>query len=1330
MKVISKTVFCLFPLLFPLSATAQITVDGTTSTTVTPTETGVQIDDGNRAGGNLYHSFGEFSIPTGSEAFFNNASEIANIFSRVTGGNISNINGLIRANGAANLFLINPAGIVFGNDARLQLGGSFYGSTADSIIFPDGEFSATDLDNPPLITVNAPIGLGFRDNPGEITVRGNGNGIRLIDSEVIDTQEALRVGTENTIGLIGGNLILENATIKTAGGSIELGSVAGGDVDLVTTAKGFTFDYSGIENFSDISLTGISVVDASGLGGGDINVVGNNISLTGISGLTNYTLGGNPGGDTNVFAAESLEINGIENELDFFSGIANYVLPQGTADGGDINIEAQNLRIGDRGEISTFAFGQGNAGNININASESVSLASEGNGSAIGSVVNTDGVEDGGDVSITTPNLTISNGASLVVTTLGAGDGGKLTINTENFNLADGSVINVLTSGTGDGGSLTIDTNNLLVTNGSEINTSTLSSGNAGDLQITATDIELNGGDNGLETGLSSAVAESTSEGNAGNITIETPQLRLVNGGAILVSTVGGGDGGDLRIQATDISLENPMGVFTVIDASTIAEGAGGSITIETGNLNLADGGIISVLTSGIGDGGSLTIDTNNLLVTNGSQISTNTIGAGNGGNLQITATDIELNGGDNGLGTGLSSAVAKSTSEGNAGNITVETQQLSLVNGGAIAVSTIGGGNGGDLRIQATDISLENPMGAVTIIDASTFAEGKGGSINIETGNLNLADGGIINVLTSGTGDGGSLTIDTNNLLVTNGSEINTSTLSSGNAGDLQITATDIELNGGDNGLETGLSSAVAESTSEGNAGNITIETPQLRLVNGGAILVSTVGGGDGGDLRIQATDISLENLMGANTIIDASTFAGGAGGSITIETENLNLTDGSIISVFTLGTGDGGSLTINSDSLLSTNGSTIDASTFSSGNAGDLEITATDIELNGGENGLLTSLTSIAAAEGNAGNITIETPQLRLANGGQISVSTGGEGDGGNLQINANQIEIIEAPTGESLTGISAFTQAEGAGGSVTIETESLNLIDGGIIDVSTSGTGDSGNLTIEANSIDLENNSRINAETQSGTGGNIDFQIAENLTLSDNSSISARANNDANGGNINIGAEFIIAYPSGGNSDGNDITASAQQGQGGAISITAESLLGIEERRAFDNNGTNDIDASSGTEGLDGTVTIETPDNNPLRETTELTDNVVTAEVITTSDVCSASDIEDVSSLAVQGKGGVAPEPTAPFDGDALIVNGEPETSDAPQNNSHYLDPNEIPPHIQPVAYKDNGEPIYIARGVMKQEDGTVILTAVPHQNQNIPPRTPENPYSCGQ
>ena len=259
--------------IFLQTATAQVTPDGTTNTTVDVSGNDFTINQGDRAGGNLFHSFGEFSVSNGGSAFFNNAADIVNIFSRVTGGSISNIDGLLRANGSANLFLLNPAGIIFGENARLDIGGSFFGTTADSILFEDGEFSATDLDNPPLLTINAPIGLNFRDNPGAIVNRAgfteleNGNNIQ---------EAGLEVNRGKAITFVGGNINLENGRLTAPGGRIELGGLA--EAGTIELNEDLSLNFSGQLTRADVSLNGFAEIDVTSGGGGDISIFANNIT--------------------------------------------------------------------------------------------------------------------------------------------------------------------------------------------------------------------------------------------------------------------------------------------------------------------------------------------------------------------------------------------------------------------------------------------------------------------------------------------------------------------------------------------------------------------------------------------------------------------------------------------------------------------------------------------------------------------------------------------------------------------------------------------------------------------------------------------------------------------------------------------------------------------------------------------------------------------------------------------------------------------------------------------------------------------------------------------
>ena len=216
---------------------------------------------------------------------------------------------------------------------------------------------------------------------------------------------------------------------------------------------------------------------------------------------------------------------------------------------------------------------------------------------------------------------------------------------------------------------------------------------------------------------------------------------------------------------------------------------------------------------------------------------------------------------------------------------------------------------------------------------------------------------------------------------------------------------------------------------------------------------------------------------------------------------------------------------------------------------------------------------------------------------------------------------------------------------------------------------------------------------------------------LTLRNNSLISAEAGNNATGGNIKIDADFIVAFPS--HNNGNDIIANAEAGKGGNINITAQSIFNLKERQAITDNGTNDIDVSSRF-GLDGNVLITTPDVNPLQGAIELPSNVVELQQ-TVAQACRSDRITGkVSGLTVKGKGGIPPEPTEPMDSDTIFSQGQTSI----QNLQSYY------PEIKPIK-TDDGD-IYPARGVIKTEDGRIILTAYP--TEGIDNRNPHIKANC--
>jgi filamentous hemagglutinin family protein len=580
---------------------AQITPDdslGAESSVVKPVAPLTsQIEGGAIRGTNLFHSFEQFSVPTNGEVRFNNSLNIQNIITRVTGASTSNIDGLIKAKGTANLFLINPHGVIFGPNASLNIGGSFLASTASSLNFADGSrFSVTASQTTPLLTVNVPVGLQFGATPGTIINRSQASSNGAVN--FFGLPAGLQVLTGKTLALVGGDVLLEGGSLTAEGGRIQLGSVADNSlVSLQPTKQGWTFSYEGVRNFQNIQLTppanfnesGIpSYVDTSGEGGGEIQLQGRLIRLTN-SPLIAATTGGFHPGNLSVTALESVELIGNATTLT--------TLAIGSGDAGDITINSRQLIVRDGAQVFTSTSGKGSGGQLNVIASDSVQL--------IGSF----------------PSLVNNrySPSALLSSTVADGNAGNLTINTGKLLIQDGALVSTESSDRFD----------------PILGQFISATGRGGNLTVNASDfVELTG--TRPDGTPSSLLANTKGTGNAGNITITTKQLFAQNKAEVAVSSEGTGDAGNLDVTASSIRLDN-QGKLT----ATSASGEGGNIRLSNLDLLLLrNNSEISTSAGGSGQGGNINIDTNLLIGTENSDITANAF-EGEGGFIQIAAQGI-----------------------------------------------------------------------------------------------------------------------------------------------------------------------------------------------------------------------------------------------------------------------------------------------------------------------------------------------------------------------------------------------------------------------------------------------------------------------------------------------------------------------------------------------------------------------------------------------------------------------------------------------------------------------------------------------------------------
>ncbi|MEH1971209.1 beta strand repeat-containing protein [Nostoc sp.] len=1168
---------------------------------------------------NLFHSFQEFNISAGRSAyFFSPSADIQNILARVTGNNPSEIlgklgtfqiiNGSI-ASSNANLFLINPNGIVFGKNASLNMQGSFVGTTANGIQFGNqGVFSATNPQATPLLTVNPSVLLfnQIQASGGIINQSQAPAGINPIGQEVT----GLRVADTKSLLLVGGNINIDGGSIRAYGGNVELaGLAAPGNIGLNIAGDNLGLVIPENVERADVSLSNSAEVNVRGAGGGNIKIEARNVNLAGQSKLrAGIDIGlGTPnskGGDITINATG-------ETTLIDESFIANVVQQKAFGNAGDINIATGTLTLSDGALINANFFGQGNAGNININAQGDISFRNSrpGESTGITSQIVEGAIGNGGNITINTRTLEINDGSQIQGGTSGKGNSGNIIINARNNISLDGSngnangfsgiINNVQSTAEGNAGNIEITTGTLKATNGAFIGSSIFGKGNAGNISINALDNIVFDTNSDAESGVS-----KEGVGNGGNIYLKTGSLSLTNGGQLSTNVSGQGNAGNITVEASDnVKLDGVFinagkfylnnldyDAFSGLKSNLNIGGVGkaGNIQVTTGSLSVTNGAEISSFTAGSGNAGNITInarDNVTFLGFGGRKKDGSTVSSfgtnnpiGNGGDIRITAGNLllkdggRLNASNDGQGNGgnifldvgntisfdgiggnnLSSGASTEGYNGNAGNIQIETGSLFFTNGGRISSShSEGKGNGGNITINARDrVTFDGVV--------------KGGTFGLDK----IGISGLFSYLLSGEGKGGDIEITTGSLFVTNGAVIAGDTDGQGNGGNITINARDtVSVTNG--------ATISGNTLGQGNGGNITINVGDTVTFDSGENgLLTSVGTnalnnstGNAGNIRINARELFVKN----NGTLGAFSDGQGNGGNIFIDTRDAVTFDGtnaknSLIGAYTFasGSGNGGNIEVKTGTLTLKNGGVI--RTSANRNAGNINIDTRDAVIIDGVSGNNTSGAFSFLDDGGVGkggDIQITTNFLKLSNGGQLAATTFGKGNAGDIIVNADDaIGIDGIGSNGRLSGVFATFQGEDErrGGNINLTTASLFLTNGGIVNAGTYSRGNGGNITIDARDRILIDGvsttgsssgvfSAVNP-TAVGNGGNI-YLATDSLFLN-NGKISSSSVGQGKAGDININSGSTTLDNKG------FITATTNSGDGGNIDLTVNDLL----------------------------------------------------------------------------------------------------------------------------------------------------------------------------
>ena len=906
-----------------------ITSDGTLGTTVGRSGNLFNINGGTIKGTNQFHSFGQFSVGTGDIASFNGPAGIQNILSRVTGGTRSEIDGTLRSTiSGANLYLLNPSGILFGPNAQLDVSGSFHATTADYIRLADGvRFNAVPSAADPVLTTAPPAAFGFlTSNPAPIDVQAG------VFDPAVGITNVLQVPAGKTLSFVGGPINIGAAPDAFAGGFL---LAPGGRINIVSVASPgeARFDGTGFSVDSFARLGGININGNSVIDGKEVFIRGGRLVIERASILPGFFfLSGFPvdppnGGEVNIHTSDSVTIKGPPSDLNGFSGILTFAGSPVPGDVPHISIKSSSISLSEGAVIQTVRLGPGDPANVSLEA-DTVEIR---NGAQVNAQNFFQG--PGGTLTVKARDVTLDSADSGQLTSLSAQAffNGDYGVADETGSFAKAFLPSLQLA---DSGSITVNATGTLTMRGiAQISTDNFAFGKSGNVTVNAADMLLIGA--GPNTGLISA--QSRLAGRAGEVTISaTGSIDMRNGFRISANTLGSDEAGQVNVRAgrsltmtggstfissvTGAPLDSEVDSFAVLfdsffqstrgiaipDYASLREALGVSpgpndlMNVLAALSTISDGAgnpLVAVTKFTPGNGGTVSITAPVLAVNDGAHIETSTVWDGNAGAIGLNVGSLTLGGG---AIIGSRSGAERpdrgpTVGSGNAGTVdVVATDTISISgrsasgNGSIVTTSTFGDGNAGDILLRANRVDIQNG-GSVRSESGGMLGDqllaggGRGGNINITAPQVNLLDGANISANSQGTATAlaGNVNIVTDNLIMKGDSSITTQSLLA-DGGNISIITNGSQVYLLDSQITTSVQSGV------GSGGNITIGSgahPVDALVLNGSQIRADAFGGPGGNIAIFAdTFLTSESILSASSALSAP-------GTINVQARFTNL-------------------------------------------------------------------------------------------------------------------------------------------------------------------------------------------------------------------------------------------------------------------------------------------------------------------------------------------------------------------------------------------------------------------------------------------------------